>query len=239
MMWGVSSKVLHHVMEEEYPQFLKATGLDFIEYNLNWSKLITKMKEITAVKGTIGIHAPNAYIKDQFAREPYSSFFRHFMLVTNELAKEVDALYVNFHAYSRSDLVEIMNILEGENLALENNAKHYLYRLPDLEIAAEEFGLNITLDIGHALYAYKAPWRVVDAVRESGISDRVLVMHIHDNHGSKDEHNAIGDGLLGVDITKTLISVCKPKYVVVECNTFEKAKITFERLGVNIDLGNY
>ena len=240
MEWGVSSRVLNHVRECNYPEFLESTRLDFVEYNLNWSKVPVKKTDIDGLYGNISIHAPITYLKDQFSREPYSSFFKEFLLITRDIGKEVSARYINFHAYSRADLEEAAELLGKETrVCIENNSSYYLYRLPDIMVAAEEFDLGITLDIGHALVAYKDPWRLVQAIRDSGISKNVSVMHVHDNHATMDEHKAVGDGMLGVEITKTLIDICEPNYIVIETATLEDAMKSFQRLGVEVDLGTY
>lgn len=87
---------------------------------------------------------------------------------------------------------------------LPQKAEHYIFAAKKLLEAGEANKLDftdtlkMTFDIGHANTVYD-PIKYYQAVVNALGKDFVQDMHIHDNHGKYDEHNAIGDGNIDFD----------------------------------------
>ncbi|MCP8307874.1 MAG: sugar phosphate isomerase/epimerase [archaeon] len=86
----------------------------------------------------------------------------------------------------------------GLTLALENmtsNTQYFMTKPIDFEEFLERtrIRLKIAFDIGHA--------HVGDLVNEfvSKLSDKFIIIHVHDNNGMRDEHLGIGDGSIDWD----------------------------------------
>lgn len=81
---------------------------------------------------------------------------------------------------------------EGIALTIENDHKttdHLLAGYPDqIEGLVQELDCGFTLDLGHANTLVE-PTQFIDA-----LSDRIVDVHLHDNHGGYDSHLAVGEG---------------------------------------------
>lgn len=92
----------------------------------------------------------------------------------------------------------------GVELCLENDPRTRDALLWDLEAFREllaETGLKGTLDLGHAWTAHGEGTLGL----LPGLSGMVHVIHIHDNHGTADEHLIPGDG--SVDLRRALLAL--------------------------------
>ena len=89
-------------------------------------------------------------------------------------------------------------------------------------------GVCLTWDIGHANYLKNThPETDIDFFLAH--LDRVKVVHLHDNHGSRDEHNIVGDGT--VDFAYFLSFVDSPGIdLIFEVRPREKTLICRENL---------
>ena len=66
----------------------------------------------------------------------------------------------------------------------------------------------MTFDIGHANTTGQ-----VDAMIDR-FADRLVNIHIHDNHGQRDEHLTIGDGGIDFDRVLGLLSSYRGNYII-------------------------
>ncbi len=78
-------------------------------------------------------------------------------------------------------------------LCVENTSGFRYHFVQELLPDFLKDGLYLTWDLGHTNYLKgEARQREIDFFREH--LDRVRVTHIHDNYGSRDEHNVVGEG---------------------------------------------
>lgn len=85
--------------------------------------------------------------------------------------------------------------------------------------------LGICFDIGHAHTMGQ-----VDAMVET-FGDRIVNVHIHDNHGQKDEHLTIGDGTVDFDRVLGLLKGYRGNYII-ESKNLESAVESQSRLKI-------
>jgi len=109
----------------------------------------------------------------------------------------------------------------GVRVFLENmgGLKEVLCRFPDEILGMIEGvdGMGFTLDIGHA--------HTVGKVREFlGVLSSVGHVHVHDNHGTADQHLALGDGTIPWDQVGREVARGYSGIVVVEGRNLEEAK---------------
>lgn len=95
-------------------------------------------------------------------------------------------------------------------LALENLVyPHELYRFPEemttLVEQVDRPNVGLNLDIGHASTVGWAPLPFYEAVKE-----HVVHVHMHDNHGARDEHLPLGEG--SIDYRPFLEALSKDGY---------------------------
>jgi len=83
--------------------------------------------------------------------------------------------------------------------------------------------LGITFDIGHANTMSQIDEMV------SVFGDRIANVHIHDNHGERDEHLTIGDGDIDFGHVLKLLSGYRGRYII-ESKSFESAAESRRRL---------
>lgn len=114
----------------------------------------------------------------------------------------------------------------GVTMAIENmpNVPFFLGRTASqLADIIDGTDLKVCYDIGHANTMGEN-----DAMVEL-LGDRIVNVHIHDNHGERDEHNTIGDGT--VDFEHVLKSLRSYSHnFVIESRSFESAVESQERL---------
>ncbi len=97
--------------------------------------------------------------------------------------------------------------------------KEFLCQLPEELIGMTEGieGIGMTFDFGHANTLGKVNSFLPYVNKASHI-------HIHDNHGSSDEHLALGDGLINWDVVGKSIAGNYNGVIVVEGRSIEVAK---------------
>ncbi len=97
--------------------------------------------------------------------------------------------------------------------------KEFLCQLPEELIGMTEGieGIGMTFDFGHANTLGKVNSFLPYVNKASHI-------HIHDNHGSSDEHLALGDGLINWDVVGKSIAGNYNGVIVVEGRSIEEAK---------------
>lgn len=95
-----------------------------------------------------------------------------------------------------------------ENLTNDATTPEHLMTMLDL---GHLDNVGVCLDLGHAHMTVGIP----DAV--SVLGNRIVSMHVHDNHGMKDEHLWPGDGNIDWDTTAKLLSkLASPPAAVLE-----------------------
>jgi sugar phosphate isomerase/epimerase len=161
------------------------------------------------------------------------------------IAKEFDMEFLNFHFYpgkgmgARSEKGRKMfldNFLSsmrelaafakknGVTLMLENMARREdnPYRLKEFTYIVNNVpGLMVHLDVAHA-FTEGGNKKVDEYIQK--FAGKIVHIHIHDNHGKKDEHLPLGKGKLNVK--KVVSSLKKINY---------KRTITFEVFSSDID----
>lgn len=114
----------------------------------------------------------------------------------------------------------------GVTMAIENmpNVPFFLGRTASqLAEIIDGTDLKVCYDIGHANTMGEN-----DSMVEL-LGDRIVNIHIHDNHGERDEHNTIGDGT--VDFERVIESLRGyTRNYVIESRSFESAVESQERL---------
>jgi sugar phosphate isomerase/epimerase len=95
-----------------------------------------------------------------------------------------------------------------ENLTSDVNTPEHLMIILDL---GHLKNINVCLDLGHANMTVGIP----DAITTLG--SRIVSLHVHDNHGLKDEHLWPGDGTIDWKATtKSLTALATPPAAVLE-----------------------
>jgi sugar phosphate isomerase/epimerase len=98
-----------------------------------------------------------------------------------------------------------------ENLLSDATTPEHLMSI--LEIGHQD-NVGVCLDLGHAHITVGT----VDAIRTLG--SRIISLHVHDNHGAKDEHLWPGDGTIDWDATaKALQGLDTPPATVLEISS--------------------
>lgn len=127
---------------------------------------------------------------------------------------------------------EAMKVLEragreyGAVLAIENmpGFPFFLGRTAAaLASIVDGTDLGICFDIGHANTMGQ-----IDAMVET-FGDRIVNVHIHDNHGQKDEHLTIGDGDIDFDRVLRLLPSYHGNYII-ESKSLDSAVVSQSRL---------
>lgn len=144
----------------------------------------------------------------------------HFMVLSNLLLKYEKPRQVILKNYIQS-LKLLSDFAESKGVAImlengEEKFEHYRYvldRVPEVKVH---------FDVGHAFISGK-----IKTIRKftSYFEERIAHIHIHDNHGEKDEHLALGKGKIN---WKQVVSLLKK----VDYNK----TITFEVFRSNSDL---
>lgn len=129
---------------------------------------------------------------------------------------------------ARESLVSILNAAREHQvkICIENKEKkraRHLMTNP-LEIMTFINSLNdyhevlyVTFDVGHA-----NTWKCDLKTFFNVIKDKVRVVHLHDNHGTEDEHLAIGDGLIDFDtLIPYIISKCHDIILILEIHSWD------------------
>lgn len=159
-------------------------------------------------------------------------------------ASEIDAVTVTIHPGLSSMSVNdtevraserarrSMKVLEkageeyGVTLAIENMPifPFFLGRTASsLADIVDGTDLGICFDIGHANTMGQ-----IDAMVET-FGDRIVNVHIHDNHGQRDEHLTIGDGDIDFPHVLDLLSSYRGNYII-ESKDFASAVESHSRL---------
>lgn len=100
----------------------------------------------------------------------------------------------------------------GVKVAIENLEEPYSQELLD-KLLAEINGLAFCFDIGHAFLGKTMDYYLPKYI------DRLSALHIHDNHGEKDEHLIPGQGLIDFNSFFRMLKAYDYKgYVGIECH---------------------
>lgn len=122
---------------------------------------------------------------------PGYSLFRDFKEVFKEARKRFEETLEELVDYGRK---------RGTKVSVENVQSPYfmVWRAEELEHLCQNLGVGATLDIGHAyiterqLGSSRPEEGIVQAIKR--LSPFLDHLHLHDNHGDKDEHLALGKG---------------------------------------------
>lgn len=123
--------------------------------------------------------------------------------------------------YAKESMRRLDRFMEGRPLvaAIENmpSMPFYLGRTAEqLADLVEGTDLRICFDIGHA----NTMGQIDDMIDTFG--DRIANVHIHDNHGEKDEHLTIGDGDIDFERVVKRLSNYKGNWII-ESKDYESA----------------
>jgi sugar phosphate isomerase/epimerase len=162
-----------------------------------------------------------------------------------EVAYLLDAEYVTLHLgylhgdylpkrldiarrLAKESLISILNVAREHQvkICIENKEKKRTRHLMTNPFEIMKFisSLNeyrellfVTFDVGHA-----NTWNCDLKTFFDVIKDKVRVVHLHDNHGSEDEHLAIGDGLIDFEtLIPYIISKCHDVILVLEIHSWD------------------
>lgn len=216
--------VSHLVADEEMQELIRQTktGVESIDFSI--SDVLDHWKEHIAVykrrlddmgAGALTLHGPfldlNPAAWDSMIRE---ATFRRFAQ-SYEAARELGAKKIVYHScfYPRVYFLEgwaervsefLNHFLEGRTdieVALENVLDPKWEPLKEIagQVEAENFGL--CLDVGHANCYSKQPVEMW----AQGLAPYLTHIHVHDNHGEKDEHLALGEGTIRWDAIQDIL----------------------------------
>ncbi len=120
-----------------------------------------------------------------WSAETFDDFYRAHQSILDEV-----------HGLVVDSLREIADTYPKVIFGLENLVyPHELYRFPqemlDLVTRVERFNVGMTLDIGHGATVGQCPVEFLDKVK-----DKLVHIHVHDNHGVWDEHLPLGQGAI-------------------------------------------
>lgn len=118
--------------------------------------------------------------------------------------------------YGLTVCIENMPQMPGFDVMLGKTAN-------ELESIIEGTDLPVCFDIGHAYTNGQ-----VDAMIDT-FGDRIRNIHIHDNHGQRDEHLTIGDGDIEFEPLLKKLSGYKGRFII-ESKSMESALLSQERL---------
>ncbi len=218
-------------------------GEDKINFD-NWEILITDPK--------IGFNAPR--LKKFGKKFPKGSLSAHTRVNRLFTEKEKDALLLEIHTLKAeilackyigikdfivhlkdgklnkkeekefSELIKFA-IKRGVNIIPEMNCffngRNFLYNLSRFP------KLKVNLDIGHLNTAIKSKTLGMPLGEFiSGIKDKIVYLHIHNNNGLKDEHKSLDKGTLDWKSILDLINFKKIRRIIIECRTSEDIKKT-------------
>ncbi|TDA40233.1 MAG: sugar phosphate isomerase/epimerase [Candidatus Methanomethylicota archaeon] len=125
-------------------------------------------------------------------------------------------------------LEKILNYGEkiGLRVAVENmpgNTSCLLQRAEEFSALMDNgLPVYVALDVGHANTTSQ-----LDAFL-TGVNDRIVHLHLHDNCGTDDEHKVIGEGTVDWDLVRAKVNRERVS-AVVENNNLEDAKKSFMR----------
>ncbi|HID09107.1 TPA: sugar phosphate isomerase/epimerase [Candidatus Micrarchaeota archaeon] len=174
-----------------------------------WPPSLLREVASAADKLSLSLHAPTGDV-NLVSRHPDARRFAEAELSrTIVLAARIGATHITVHLGYRSSGVpgeipyeeakEILFRLKrraedtGVTLCLENDPRSpflYLWDLSEWGKWLEELDMSGTLDLGHAWISHGE--RLPELL--AGLSPRIAVVHVSDNHGERDEHLPLGAG---------------------------------------------
>jgi sugar phosphate isomerase/epimerase len=179
---------------------------------------------------TSTIHAPwrqNIAAEDIDERSTAIDQHRQVVALAGQLGSDVVVFHGGWHVdrlvgqqialESMSLLIEDAN-LHGVQLALENEeaSRPTLFQHPEDFHLVDIDGLGFVLDVAHAhTFGHTAS----DFLTVFG--DRLVEVHIHDNHGGRDEHLPVGEGTIDWNRTFDALSHADADGIipVIECKS--------------------
>lgn len=197
-------------------------------------KLKTKYKQINSIHGPykgLDYSSEDKRIVEK-TYEAYSRFHDIALALTCKriIVHNMCCMEDNESGYQRSVLFWKRYLAEhkGVQYCLENiidKSPALLIRLHD-EIDSD--ALKICLDVGHV--NVEAGNEVVDWIRLLG--SRIAHVHLHNNDGSADAHNALGDGTIDMLATLRMLQTVLPKeYWNLETSQLEASFLWLEENG--------
>jgi sugar phosphate isomerase/epimerase len=180
-------------------------GCDYENIRKAW---LEEGKKIIRLCNELGIKLINFH---SHSRGMYNKDRKSKKIVLNNLVKSLKELV----EYGKNYNVEVMleNAAESYEITDLKDFKYIVDRVPELKVH---------LDVGHA-FLYGGMKNVENFIKT--FKNKLVHIHIHDNHGKRDEHLPLGAG--SIDYKKIIKLLKKAKY---------NKTITFEIFSKDMDL---
>ncbi len=151
------------------------------------------------------------------------------MLVRGELTR-MHTVYASEYRDALEDgLVQLIDYSRGRVFLCLENASGFRYDMVQQVLPSLlKDGLHLTWDLGHTNYLEEER-RNEEVEFFTRHMDRVKVAHIHDNHGSHDEHNLVGDGSVDFRYYLSLLDSSEAE-LIFEVRPRESAAVCRQRL---------
>ena len=217
-MIGLSTTALGDVAVETWLEEVEGLGFDYIEWVSEWPRFLDenttkKLEELLQSFGLrLTIHAPfsdlniasfNEKIREASLRAIYDTLERAAelgaMTVTmhpghcSPVSRRYQAEYIRIHRKSLESIAEAAEEL-GVKVGVENMPRFPILDAQTPERLYELVGgidIGVTFDVAH-LNTTTADFE--GFLRLFG--NRTVLLHLHDNHGERDEHLALGEGTI-------------------------------------------
>jgi sugar phosphate isomerase/epimerase len=220
-MLGLSTTALGDEPLERWLEEVSSSGFKFVEWISEWPRYMDAgsaralAEKIHSFGLDLSIHAPFSDLNIGSFNERIRRASMRLLRETLEIAADIDAVAVTVHPGHCSPLsrkyreryVEIhrssLHTLDewreefGVKLGVENMPSFPILdaQTPErLSELLEGTGLGVTFDVGHLNTSTGEFKRFLEL-----LGDRVVHLHLHDNHGVNDEHLALGEGTVPWD----------------------------------------
>ncbi|WP_297071629.1 sugar phosphate isomerase/epimerase [Thermococcus sp.] len=215
-MFGLSTTALGDGHLEDWLEGVSSAGFDFVEWISEWPRYINRRsanvlaEEIRSFGLELSIHAPFSDLNIGSFNERIRTASMEVLRETLEIAADIDAMTVTIHPghcspvsrryrerytkIHRSSLrtLDAWHEEFGVKLGVENMPSFPILdaQTPErLSELLEGTDLGVTFDVGHLNTTTAEFKRFLEL-----LGDRVIHIHLHDNHGESDEHLALGEG---------------------------------------------
>ncbi|WP_297437100.1 sugar phosphate isomerase/epimerase [Thermococcus sp.] len=220
-MLGLSTTALGDEPLERWLEEVSSAGFKFVEWINEWPRYMDAgsaralAEEIRSFGLDLSIHAPFSDLNVGSFNERIRRASMGLLRETLELAVDIDAIAVTVHPghcspLSRRYREEYMEIHRSslrtldewrEELGVKLGVENMPYfpildaQTPErLSELLEGTGLGVTFDVGHLNTSTGEFKRFLEL-----LGNRVVHLHLHDNHGITDEHLALGEGTVPWD----------------------------------------
>ena len=227
---------------------IKNTKFDFVEIGIEWPEgsvevLDAKKEKILNFleKNNFPAIAHTAWWME--FGSPYEEIRKFWVKLAKEkisVAKKLKIELINFHAYTRQSAAykkyerkivlnfirsmdELVEFAKNKNMRvmLENGGEDNMINFHNFSAIINSVkGLNVHLDVGHA-FIYGGMQNIHRYILT--FKDKIVHIHLHDNHGESDEHLPIGSGFINHrNVVAWLKQIGYDKTVTFEVFTSEK-----------------